>query len=49
MKGKIEEIVFVEVKSRKLKLNGMEKSLKRCSYKKEVKWEEYKIDEDITP
>ncbi len=45
---KIDEVVFVEVKSGKANLNGSEKSLKNAIEKKKVRWEEYRIPEDVT-
>ena len=44
----INEVVFVEVKSGKSKLNSQEKSLKETIEKKKVRWEEYRIPEDLT-
>jgi|TARA_B100000315_G_C14417289_1_gene513811 predicted Holliday junction resolvase-like endonuclease len=43
----VEEIVFVEVKSGKSKLNKTEKSLKEAVEKKKVRWEEYRIPDDV--
>lgn len=40
----IEEVVFVEVKSGKSKLNKQEKNLKEAIEKKRVRWEEYRVD-----
>ncbi|MFH1801718.1 MAG: Holliday junction resolvase-like protein [archaeon] len=40
---KIEEVVFVEVKSGKAKLSSQEKNLKDTINKKRVRWEEYKV------
>lgn len=45
---KIEEIIFVEVKSGNSKLNTHEKNLKDTINKKKVKWVEYRIPEDLT-
>ena len=45
---KIDEVVFVEVKSGKAKINSHEKNLKDTIDKKKVRWEEYRIPEDIT-
>ena len=45
---KVEEIVFVEVKSGKSKLSSVEKSLKEAIEKKKVRWEEYRIPDDVT-
>jgi predicted Holliday junction resolvase-like endonuclease len=44
----INEVVFVEVKSGKSKLNSQEKKLKETIENKRVKWEEYRIPEEIT-
>jgi|TARA_Y100000310_G_C20648748_1_gene798186 predicted Holliday junction resolvase-like endonuclease len=43
----VEEIVFVEVKSGKSKLNKTEKSLKDAIKDKKVSWEEYRIPDDV--
>jgi len=45
---KIEEIIFVEVKSGNSKLNTHEKNLKDAIDKKKVKWVEYRIPEELT-
>jgi len=45
---KISEVVFVEVKSGKAGLNTQEKNLKDAILNKRVKWEEYRIPEEIT-
>ena len=45
---KIEEVVFVEVKSGKSKTSPVEKSLKEAVEKKKVRWEEYRIPDDLT-
>ncbi len=45
---KIDEVVFVEVKSGKSKINNHEKNLKDAIEKKKVRWEEYRIDEGVT-
>ena len=45
---KIDEVVFVEVKSGNAKLNQHEKNLKETIEKKRVKWVEYRIPEDLT-
>jgi len=45
---KIDEVVFVEVKSGKAKLNQHEKNLKETIEKKRVRWEEYRIPEELT-
>jgi|TARA_B100000315_G_scaffold254619_1_gene296094 predicted Holliday junction resolvase-like endonuclease len=44
---KIDEIVFVEVKSGKSKLSSTEKSLKETIENKNVRWEEYRIPEEL--
>ncbi len=44
----INEVVFVEVKSGKSKLSPVEKKLKETIEKKRVRWEEYRIPEEIT-
>ena len=41
-------VVFVEAKSGKSKLSPQEKSLKEAIEKKKVRWEEYRIPEDLT-
>lgn len=49
MDGKeIDEVVFVEVKSGKSKLSSQEKNLKEAVKNKKVRWEEYRIPEEIT-
>ncbi|MFH1325611.1 MAG: Holliday junction resolvase-like protein [archaeon] len=45
---KIDEVVFLEVKSGKSNLNKAEKTLKDTIEKKKVRWEEYRIDEGVT-
>lgn len=45
---KIDEVVFVEVKSGNAKLNAHEKNLKETIEKKRVKWVEYRIPEELT-
>ena len=45
---KIDEVVFVEVKSGKAKINNSEKSLQDVIEKKKVRWEEYRIPEEVT-
>ena len=45
---KVDEIVFVEVKSGKSKLSNVEKSLKEAIKNKKVSWEEYRIPEKMT-
>jgi predicted Holliday junction resolvase-like endonuclease len=44
----INEVVFVEVKSGNSKLSPKEKALKETIDKKRVRWEEYRVPEDIT-
>jgi predicted Holliday junction resolvase-like endonuclease len=44
----INEVVFVEVKSGKAKLNKHESNLKETINKKRVRWEEYRIPEELT-
>ncbi len=45
---KIDEVVFVEVKSGDSKLSSQEKNLKNAIEKKKVKFEEYRIPKDLT-
>ncbi|MBU2612516.1 MAG: hypothetical protein KKB62_02230 [Nanoarchaeota archaeon] len=45
---KIDEVVFVEVKSGDAKLNSQEKNLKSTIDKGKVKFEEYRIPKDLT-
>ena len=45
---KIDEVIFVEVKSGNAKLTEHEKNLKETIEKKKVKWVEYRIPEDLT-
>ena len=44
----IDEVVFVEVKSGKARLSAHEKNLKETIQKKKVRWEEYRIPEELT-
>lgn len=44
----INEVVFVEVKSGKSKLSPVEKKLKETIDNKKVRWEEYRIPEELT-
>lgn len=44
----INEVIFVEVKSGKSKLNGHEKNLKNTIEKKKVRWVEYRVPEELT-
>lgn len=45
---KIDEVVFVEVKSGKASTSAVEKSLKETIDKKRVKWVEYRIPDGLT-
>ena len=45
---KIEEIVFVEVKSGQSQLSKIEKSLKAAVENKNVSWHEYQVPEEVT-
>ncbi|MCL5018767.1 MAG: hypothetical protein M1416_03330 [Candidatus Pacearchaeota archaeon] len=45
---KIDEVIFVEVKSGNAKLNQHEKNLKETIEKKKVRWVEYRIPESLT-
>jgi predicted Holliday junction resolvase-like endonuclease len=45
--NKIDEIVFVEVKSGKSKLSKREKSLREAIDNKKIKWEEYRVPDDL--
>ena len=47
-KKNINEIVFMEVKSGNSKLSPQEKNLKDAIENKRVRWEEYRIPEEIT-
>lgn len=44
----ITEVVFVETKSGKSKLSDQEKGLKEAIDKKRVRWEEYRVPEELT-
>lgn len=44
----INEVIFVEVKSGKAKLNSHEKNLKTTIEKKKVRWVEYRVPEELT-
>lgn len=46
--NKIDEVIFVEVKSGKSKLSKREKNLKEAIENKKVKWEEYRVPDDLT-
>ena len=45
---KIDEVVFVEVKSGQSALNKVERSLKSAIENKKVEWHEYKVPEEMT-
>ncbi len=45
---KIDEVIFVEVKSGKAKLSNHEKNLKETIEKKRVRYVEYRIPEELT-
>ena len=45
---KIEEIIFVEVKSGKAKLSGKEKNIKEVIETKKIRFEEYRVPENLT-
>lgn len=45
---KIDEVVFVEVKSGNAKLTSHEKNLKETIENKRVKWVEYRVPEELT-
>ena len=45
---RIDEVIFVEVKSGKSNLNNVEKSLKSAIQNKNVNWHEYKVPEEVT-
>ncbi|MFA4906793.1 MAG: Holliday junction resolvase-like protein [archaeon] len=45
---KVEEVIFVEVKSGKARMNPVEKTLKDAIEAKKVSWKEYRIPEGIT-
>ena len=45
---KIDEVVFVEVKSGNAKLNAHEKNLRETIENKRVRWVEYRIPEELT-
>ncbi|MBN1274869.1 hypothetical protein JXA12_01070 [Candidatus Woesearchaeota archaeon] len=44
----ISEVVFVEVKSGKSRLSGVEKSLKTTIQGRKVSWKEYRVPEQVT-
>ena len=45
---KIDEVVFVEVKSGKSQLSKVEKTLKSAVESKKISWREYKVPEELT-
>src|SRR3989344_4651775 len=45
---KIDEVVFVEVKSGDSKLSGQQKNLRETIEKKKVRWEEYRVPGELT-
>ena len=45
---KIDEVVFVEVKSGQGALNKVEKTLKEAIQNKNISWHEYKVPEEMT-
>ena len=45
---KIDEVVFVEVKSGKSALSSVERSLRNTVDAKKVSWREYKVPEEVT-
>ncbi|MEM3091440.1 MAG: Holliday junction resolvase-like protein [Candidatus Pacearchaeota archaeon] len=45
---KINEIVFLEIKSAKSKISQQEKNLKETIEKGKVSWREYRVPEDLT-
>jgi len=47
-KKDINEVIFLEIKSGNSKLSTQEKKLKETIQKKRVRWEEYRIPEEIT-
>jgi predicted Holliday junction resolvase-like endonuclease len=44
----IDEVVFVEVKSKNSKLSPSEKKLKKVIEDKKIRWEEYRAPEELT-
>jgi len=44
----IQEMVFLEIKSGKSQLTAREKQIKELVEKKKVRWEEYRVDEQVT-
>ena len=47
-KKNVDEVVFVEVKSGNSKLSSSEKNLKETIEKKRVRWEEYRVPDELT-
>ncbi len=45
---KIDEVVFVEVKSGQSQLSGVERSLRNTIDGKKISWHEYKVPEEVT-
>ena len=45
---KIDEVIFVEVKSGQSQLSKVEKTLKETIQNKKISWHEYKIPEEVT-
>ncbi len=45
---KIDEVIFVEVKTGKSNLNSVERSLRNAIENKNVKWDEYRVNKNIT-
>ena len=45
--GKIDEIVFVEVKSGQSNLSSVEKTLKETIKNKRISWHEYRVPEEV--
>ena len=45
---KIDEVVFVEVKSGQSQLSRVEKTLKSAIENKKISWHEYKVPEEVT-
>ena len=44
----VSEVVFVEVKSGKARMNPVERSVRECIEAKKVSWKEYRIPDGIT-
>ena len=44
---RIDEVVFVEVKSGQNKLNGVQRALKETVQHKKISWHEYKVPDDL--